>query len=219
MAQSPDLALPAGRRLPRAGAAVAALLVVAGALLAAVWLARPAPPPLPDLGTLPGFTLTDQDGRPSGLSELRGQIWIADFIFTRCPSVCPLLTARMKEVARRTTALSDLRLVSVTVDPDYDRPAVLTRYMQKQGIDAGRWRFLTGSTASIEAVVTQGFKEVLERDGKAGPDDFLSIVHGGHLVLVDRRGHLRGYYDSADPAALEALVRDAARLHGERLRD
>jgi protein SCO1/2 len=217
MSLSPEVTLPARRNL-LVPTALLGLLVALG-LGGVLALRQPPQPPLPDLGTLPAFTLTDQDGRASGLAELRGQVWVADFVFTRCPTICPLLTSRMAQIEKRTQGLTDVRLVSVTVDPDYDTPAVLTRYMQKHGIAAGRWRFLTGSTARIEEVVTRGFKEVLERDGKTGPDDFLSIVHGGHFVLVDRAGHIRGYYDSSEPSAVDAVVRDAARLHEEPLRD
>lgn len=193
--------------------ACAMLIAAPLGLLAARALVASRAPPLPELGTLPAFTLTDQTGKPSGLAELRGKVWVADFVFTRCPSICPLLTAHMAEIQKRTHAFGDdFALVSFSVDPTYDTPPVLTRYMAKYHADPSRWRFLTGSTEAIEKVVTDGFKEVLERDHAKGPQDFLSIVHGGHFVLVDRQGQIRGYYDSNEPEAVTAVVRDAKGL-------
>jgi len=170
-------------------------------------------PPLPRLGQLPAFSLTDQNDQPSGLAQLRGKVWVADFIFTRCPSICPLLTAKMARIQRHAPDLGpDFQLVSFSVDPTFDTPAVLTAYMKAHQADPARWRFLTGPSDAIDDVVTHGFKEVLEMSKAKGPTDFLSIVHGGHFVLVDRTGQIRGYYDSNEAGAVNQVVADAARL-------
>jgi protein SCO1 len=207
---------PAPSKLRWLWLAMAILLAAPLGLLAARALVQSQKPPLPVLETLPSFTLTDQNGKPSGLTELRGKVWVADFIFTRCPSICPLLTAHMAEIQKRTGKLGgDFALVSISVDPTFDTPPVLTRYMAAYHADPARWRFLTGSTDAIEKVVTDGFKEVLARDHTQGPKDFLTIVHGGHFVLVDRQGQIRGYYDTNEPGAVDAVVQDAKRLIAE----
>lgn len=209
-----DAAVTATPRLPRAvrnlliGAAVAMVVCVATFVHA---LAHPPAPPLPQLGQLPAFHFTDQDGKAIGLPELAGKVWVADFVFTRCPQVCPLLTERMGRIQSQTRGLDGFELVSVSVDPEFDTPAVLAKYAAAHHADPARWRFLTGKTTDIEDVVTRGFKETLEHDPNK-PDDFMSIVHGGHFVLVDQKGVIRGYYDSAEPGAVEAVVADAKRL-------
>jgi protein SCO1/2 len=182
------------------------------AVSAALWATRP-PPPLETLSALPDFTFTRQDGRAYGLKDLKGQVWVADFIFTRCPSVCPVLTAKLQRVARDTAELGDkLKLVSFSVDPDFDQPAVLTAYAASHKLDPARFTLLTGPTEAIEKTIVQGFKELVDRSQVKGPDDFLSIVHGGHFVLVDGEGALRGYYDANDDEDLARLERDARQL-------
>lgn len=204
-----------------------ALAIPVGALL--VPRARQAP--LPDLGELPPFSLTDQRGKPFGLAELRGRVWLADFVFTSCPDVCPTLTQRMRSLQDRLTPEEQagaIGLLSITVDPERDTPAKLAAYAEAFGAREGTWSFLTGPEASVERAVVQGFriamqKAPLEAGAAAGgvkgeggsPAEVhaqaFEILHGAKFVLVDARAHLRGYYD-ADPAGLERMLRDARRL-------
>lgn len=170
------------------------------------WLG-PRAQPLPILGTVPDFHFQDQTGAPFGPETLRGKPWVADFVFTRCPTVCPLMTERLAALLPRLG--QRVHLVSVSVDPDFDTPRRLRDFAEEHGATSSRWHFLTGDSAAVQRAVTEGFKISLAHEG---PDaDFLSIVHGVHLVLVDKDGHIRGYYDSGDPEALERLVRD---VHG-----
>lgn len=171
---------------------------------------RPPEPPLPVLGAVPGFRFVDQDGRPFSRASLAGRPWVADFIFTRCPSVCPRMTRTLAELRPRLG--EQVELVSFSVDPDFDTPERLRRFAAAHGAEAQRWHFLTGPSTEVQKAVTDGFKIPVDRTG--GEDDFLSIVHGVHLVLVDGQGRIRGYYDSTDPDALERLVRDVARVGG-----
>lgn len=189
---------------------VAAGVLVALVLLAGAWLAlRPRAEPLPDLGALPAFTFTRHDGRAFGLQQLKGRPFVANFIFTRCPTVCPLFSQKMAALQGRTDP--GLALVSFSVDPRYDTPERLAAYARKYGADEARWSFLTGDYAQLEDTVVGGFKVSM---GRETPDenDVLGIFHGTHFVLVDGAGHIRGYYESNDAAATEQLVRDAARL-------
>lgn len=184
------------------------------ALLYPIGLAmRARAPELPPvLAAVPDFQLTDQHGQPFSPAALKGKIWIADFVFTRCPTLCPQITATMGRLQHRLSGLGDaLHLVSFSVDPGYDTPARLLDYANEH--HAGpRWSFATGRTDAIQEVVVQGFKETLTHEGKADTPDFLSIVHGQHFVLVDRSGQIRGYYDSQDAASVDRLVRDAGAL-------
>ena len=156
-------------------------------------------PPPPTLGAFPDFTLTDQSGRTVHVADLRGQPWVADFIFTRCGDVCPRLTEQMARLRKDTGA----RAVSFSVDPDYDTPAVLTEYAAAHHAD---WTFLTGP---IDAVA-DGAKLALQRDPtKPAP---VSILHGSHFILVDAAGKIRGYYDPSDEEASARLRADLRAL-------
>ena len=187
--------------------------VVLGAIVALPLLHRVLGPPelpLPVLGSVPAFQFQDQNGAPFGPQTLAGKPWVADFIFTRCPTVCPVMTERLAALAPQLGAR--VHLVSLSVDPDFDTPERLKAFAKMHGATLERWHFLTGDSASVQRAVTDGFKISLEHEG-AG-DDFLSIVHGVHFVLVDGEGHIRGYYDSTDPEAMERLVHDARRVGG-----
>jgi protein SCO1/2 len=167
--------------------------------------------PLPVLGRVADFALVDQANAPVTRAALAGEPWVANFIFTRCPSVCPLLTQRMRALQRQAQRRDGaLRLVSFSVDPAHDQPAVLKAYADAYGADQTSWMFLTGSEASIEAI-TRSFAVAL--DGEADPtkSDF-GIMHSGHLVLVDGRGQIRGYYPSSEVGVEERILGDLKRL-------
>ncbi len=168
----------------------------------------PPAPPLPVLGTVPAFRFTDQNGATFGPETLAGRPWVADFIFTRCPTVCPLMTERLAALQPRLG--ERVHLVSVSVDPDFDTPERLRAFAVEHGAASPRWHFLTGDTASVQRAITQGFKISVVHEGAA--DDALTLIHGVHLVLVDGQGRIRGYYDSTDDDALQRLVRDVRRV-------
>ena len=169
--------------------------------------ALPAPlPPPPVLGTVPDFRLVDQTGAPFGPERLKGRVWIADFVFTRCPDVCPEMTGRMAAIQR--TLGERVDLVSVSVDPAYDTPPRLAAFARANGAESPRWHFLTGDSRQIQESVLRGFNVAFARES----EDIATLTHGVHVVLVDGRGRIRGYYDSKDPDALERLVTDARGL-------
>lgn len=159
-------------------------------------LTRRIPEPPPVEGQLPAFSLVDSDGQKVSDTDLRGQVWVAAFIFTSCPSTCPLVTAAMAKLQARFAADSiPVKLVSITVDPENDTPAVLAAYAKKHGADPQRWRFLTGDHAAVEALVTGGFRSALG-DREVNAAGMIDIAHTTKLVLVDGQGGLRGYYAS-----------------------
>lgn len=169
--------------------------------------ALPAPlPPPPVLGTVPDFRLVDQTGAPFGPDRLKGRVWIADFVFTRCPDVCPRMTERLVGVHRALGERTDL--VSVSVDPTYDTPERLAAFARANGAESPHWHFLTGSSQHVQEAVLRGFNVAFSRES----EDIATLTHGVHVVLVDGRGRIRGYYDSNDRDALERLVADARRF-------
>lgn len=167
---------------------------------------------LPELSPLLPFSLTSQSGQMVDLESFRGQVWVAAFMFTRCPTVCPEITRRMKRVQDRAKAGGlGLRLVSFSVDPENDTPEVLTKYAAEYGADLASWSFLTGDYETIAKTAEEGFKVGLS--GKADPNaEHMGITHGSHLVLVDRKGVIRGYYRTREDAELDRLLADAKKL-------
>jgi protein SCO1/2 len=158
------------------------------------------------------FSLIDQAGRKVSEATLRGQVWAAAFFFTRCPTVCPRITRRMRDLQQ--AAAKDgvkLGLVSFSVDPENDTPAVLTAYAKQYGADLSSWRFLTGDLEVVRKTSEQGFKLALDGKPTPGAADF-GLFHGSHLVLVDGVGQIRGYYRTSEDAQMVQLLKDAALL-------
>jgi len=151
---------------------------------------------LPVYGTVTDFVLTNQAGRAITLNDLKGKVWIADIIFTRCPGPCLRMTTQMKELDAALPAASGVRLVSLTTDPDFDTPEVLTRYAEKFQASE-RWWFLTGARPEIKRLAEEGLKlTAVDKDAasRESPEDL--FIHSTIFVLVDKRGRLRGIYET-----------------------
>ena len=169
------------------------------------------PPPLPMLGTIGDFALTDEQGQPFGSAELRGRVWVADFIFTRCPTVCPLLTEKMGRIQHRSRNLGTaFHLVSFSVDPEWDTPARLAAYARAHRASPRMWSFLTGPYETLRRTIVDGMKVSMGRTGAA--DDPLAIFHGSHVLLVDPAMRIRGYYDVSATEGVDTLLRDVSLL-------
>jgi protein SCO1/2 len=161
----------------------------------------------PTLASVPAFELIDQRGSRFASTALDGKVWIANFIFTRCPTLCPTLTARMARVQAATNRFGDaVRLVSFSVDPEFDTPERIAEYAARFG--AGRrWTFLTGTRQSIEQLVSHGLQQALP-DRKS---DLASMAHGSSAVLIDGSRRIRGRY-RLDDAGVALISEDAAHL-------
>ena len=140
---------------------------------------------------------------------LLGSVWVANFIFTRCAGQCPLMSAQMATLASALRGEPSVRLVSFSVDPEWDTPAVLADYARRYGAVREQWRFLTGDRAAIVRLCTEGFRLSVAQDGGT---DAEPITHSVRLVLVDRAGRIRGYYDTTEAEAMKQLRRDLRRL-------
>lgn len=167
---------------------------------------------LPALGGVGSFNLTDQAGRPFSPQVMAGKVWAAAFMFTRCPTVCPRITRRMRdlqEAAKKDSVA--LELVSFSVDPENDTPEVLRAYAQQYKADLSSWRFLTGDIEVVRKTSEQGFKLAFEGKPTPGAEHF-GLMHGSHLVLVDGTGQIRGYYRTSEDEQMAQLLKDAALL-------
>jgi protein SCO1/2 len=181
--------------------------MLAGLLFLAVSLAGCGGGELPVLGTVPSFMLTERSGSAVRTKDLEGSVWIAGFIFTRCPDVCPALTQHMAGLEKQLDGSDPVRLVSFSVDPAHDTPDVLRGYAERAGA-SDRWLFLTGPRDEIASILKDGFKIAFADDGPPSAP----ITHSDRLVLVDRTLRIRGYYHGRDSDDLTRLAQDAASL-------
>lgn len=171
---------------------------------------------LPIHGEMPAFDLVDHRGEPADRGDYRGGgPVIANTVFTRCPTVCPVFTMKMQEVQDRTEDLGDeLRLISFTVDPSHDTPERLAEYIGDYEVDETRWTFLTGEEDDVERTVRDGLHIAMEKQGEF-PSGAPDIAHNTHFILFDAELNVRGYYDSNREEEIDELIRDARRLADE----
>ena len=173
--------------------------------------------PLPTYGQVSPFSLTNQNGQPVTRETLRGKIWIADIIFTRCPTQCLKMSRQMSELEKELPADRSIKLVSLTADPAFDTPPVLKKYAARFGANDDRWQFLTGDKPAVYGLALDGLKlSVMEKT----PGDRESIndlfIHSTKFVLVDRQGRLRAWFDGDNPQSKPELLRALGGLLGEK---
>ena len=166
------------------------------------------------LAVLPEFVLENERGESFGLLDLRGRVWVADFIFTRCAGTCPMITEKMVALAaalEKDPALAEVRLVSISVDPEFDRPEVLRAYARARQAALPRWTFLTGARPAIRSLVKDGFKLPVEDQN----DPAMPILHSQAFVLVDRDGRVRSVVDPLEDGGLDEVLRGLGGLVAE----
>ena len=186
------------------------LIAVVPSIIVPTLMCRGGEPKLEDLGIVPPFTLTDERGHVFTEEALRGHPTIVDFVFTRCDTICPVVSARM---ARMQDKLLDRRaesvkLLSITVDPAHDTPEKLADYALKFGARPDKWRFVTGPVDKVRALVEGPFMNSMINEGLT-PSGAPAISHNGYFILVDGDLHIRGIYDSNDISRLDELEHHA----------
>ncbi|MES2800179.1 MAG: SCO family protein [Bacteroidota bacterium] len=159
--------------------------------------------------SIPFFSFLNQDSVRVKSTELKGKIWITDFFFTTCTTVCPKMTAQMKRLHALTSDLEgELQFISFSINPTKDKPSVLKSYRESQGITAKNWLFLTGDEEETHRLGVENFLIAAIKDDQA-IDGF---VHSEAFTLVDREGHVRGVYNTSDPAQVDQLNEDLRKL-------
>ncbi len=196
---------------------VVAFIIGAVSLTAIRPLLRRAPEPLPVLGEVPVFRFLDADGQSFGSAELAAQVYVVNFFFTTCPSICPALMQSMAELDRRYQRehVDGVRLVSISVDPERDTPDALREYAKKVGAAAPRWRLLTGERRAIVEFAENGLRVPVGEAPAATVSPF-EIAHTGRFVLVDARGRVRGYYERSAEWGMDELFERSRQLLDER---
>ena len=164
-------------------------------------------PELTRFYSLPDFSLTDQTDKTVGLSDLKGKVWVADFIFTNCGGTCPVMTDQMRKL--QDTLPPEIHMVSFTVDPARDTPKALAAYAAEHGATRDRWLFLTGDQQSMYDLCTKGFKLPVDASGGTPAEP---IAHSTRFVLVDKEGEIRGYYSGTEEEDLKQLAADSKKL-------
>lgn len=192
-----------------------ALLVLAF-LLATLRMGAGLGKPLPVYGQVADFTLTNQDGTPVSLADLRGTVWVADIIFTRCPGPCLQMTRQMSQLQAALPPLSRAKLVSLTTDAAFDTPPVLKTYAQRFGADFNRWLFLTGTPKQIANLAIDSLKLTAiakKPEERQSPVDL--FVHSTIMVVIDKHAQLRGIFettgDNVDPVQTRHDILSAIR--------
>lgn len=189
-------------------------VVVAFVLMIAIpsFVCRPKDKVLPDLATIGQFSLVDEQGVPFTDAAMKGHVSIVNFIFTRCDTICPVSTMKMERIQGKMYDVGDkVKLVSFSVDPDYDTPARLLEYGLKYRYRPEQWHFVTGPHDAVYDVIEKQFMTSMMRlpDKPSGVPD---ISHQGYFLLVDKNAHLRGIYDSDRITQLDDLMHDARQL-------
>ena len=155
---------------------------------------------LPVLFPVADFTLTNQSSQPFGAAHLRGHVWIAEVIFTRCGGPCPRMTQRMAELQAATRADQPVRFLTFTTDPDFDTPTVLDSYARRYKADPARWQFLTGSKAQMAEAIVHGLKLTAQGQEPAKMQDSNDLfIHSTILLVVDKQGRARAVIET-EPA-------------------
>ncbi|MEY2987095.1 MAG: hypothetical protein RJB13_616 [Pseudomonadota bacterium] len=167
----------------------------------------PLPPEV--FGQVPSFTMINHLSEPFGSEQLKGQTWVASFIFTRCKTFCPIITKQLLELQNKIANSGlQLKIVSFTVDPEFDTPETLNRYAQSVEADTAKWTFLTAEHARLKELIESGFK--LGMGELVETSDLIDIAHAQKLVLVDAQGRMRGYYDATSTGIDEIFYRAEA---------
>lgn len=152
--------------------------------------------------TVPDFNLIDHNRKPITQKQLTGYIYVADFFFTRCGSICPKMSTQLTRVQEEFSKDASVKIVSFTVDPKHDSVEVLKKYATEYGAIEDKWRFVTGTKDSIYALAQKGYY-ITAMEDTAHPLDF---IHSDKLVLVDKNGWIRGYYNGTDLKEVDKLI-------------
>ena len=162
--------------------------------------------------TIAPFSMTNQNGETISEQDYDNSIYVADFFFTTCPSICPIMTKNMYALQQRLGPYPAVKLLSFSVTPEIDSVEQLKRYAIENKVNDSRWNLVTGSKKEIYQLARKSYL-VVKEDGDGGPHD---MIHTENFVLVDKQKRIRGYYDGTQAAAMDDILRDIAILIAEK---
>ena len=156
------------------------------------------------------FKLLNQNGDTITQDDYKDKIYVADFFFTTCQDICPIMTEHMVEIQKELKEDNEVLLLSHSVIPEYDTPEILKAYALKKGVDDTRWNLVTGSRKEIYTLARKSYLAVKDIPGEED-----AMVHTENFMLIDKKGQIRGYYDGTDSEAIEVLLEDIEILKTE----
>ena len=204
-------------RFLRIGLIVSALFV-AGTTLWVVRQQQAQIETLPVYGSLDSFQLVNQENTVFDSAALKGHVSIVNFIFTSCAHVCPLLTRQMAKIQEKTKEMGkDVRLISISVDPDKDTPVKLREYGNRYGANFERWVFLTGPIETIRRVVVKGFMNAMgeNKEAPGSEPDLFEVTHGENFVILDKRGDIRAFRQAKSDRDIHGILKIVRQLNAE----
>jgi protein SCO1/2 len=153
---------------------------------------------------IPPFTFVNQDADTITEKIVEGKIYVSDFFFTSCPTICPMMKRQMLKVFKEIKGNPDVMIVSHTIDPEHDTPQVLSKYASDLGVEGKQWQFLTGPKEKIYEIGQKNYMSTLKED-KAAEGGY---IHSGAFILVDKEKHVRGMYDGTTEEGTQKLLKD-----------
>jgi cytochrome oxidase Cu insertion factor (SCO1/SenC/PrrC family) len=170
-----------------------------------------------DFGPVGQFSFIGRDGKPVTHADLEGKVWTCACFFTCCTESCPQISGAFARLQHELAGRSNVRLVSLTVDPEHDNPEVLDRYAKSFGANPDRWLFLTGDRGDVTDFVRKRLLLGVEKNDAADAKPGNRVLHSNKLTLIDPSGHVRGHFDGTDPNEVtklrDAMIRLAAESH------
>lgn len=163
------------------------------------------------LHTIQDFSFVNQDGNTVTEKDFNGSVYVTDFFFTTCHTICPIMSTQMERIAEKFKGNMEVKFISHTVDPEIDTVAQLKRYAIKHNADTRQWMFVTGDKKELYEIARKSYLLNAEQ-GDGGPDDF---IHTQNFALIDKDKHIRGYYDGIDTTEMNQLMKDIDLLLAE----
>ena len=161
--------------------------------------------------TIAPFQFIDQDSTVVTNATFKNQIYVTDFFFTSCRTICPIMKTQMLRVYQATAEMPDVKILSHTIDPEYDTVALLHDFAKRLGVTDNRWRFVTGVKDSIYKIAQTSYFATAMED-KSEPDGF---IHSGAFLLIDKKQRIRGKYDGTKEEEVNKLIADIKKLRRE----
>ena len=163
------------------------------------------------LHTIQDFSFVNQDGNTVTEKDFNGSVYVTDFFFTTCHTICPIMSTQMERIAEKFKGNMEVKFISHTVDPEIDTVEQLKRYAIKHNADTKQWMFVTGDKKELYEIARKSYLLNAEQ-GDGGPDDF---IHTQNFALIDKDKHIRGYYDGIDTTEMNQLMKDIDLLLAE----
>ncbi len=163
------------------------------------------------------FSFTDQSGKSYGSKDLEDKIYVAEYFFTTCGTICPVMNAEMQRVQAAFKGNNQFKILSFTVDPETDSVAQMKNYADAHGADPTQWHFLTGNKKALYKLARRSFFVLKPAEAQNQGDVGSDFIHTNYFVLVDTQKRIRGYYDGTNSKEVDKLIRDVQKLMEEDL--